>query len=61
MLDNDRETNNETTAIALQQLRKHWTVLKPLLDSDQRATMEVPLEAVFSIWSAPSGASWLVS
>jgi hypothetical protein len=52
LLDNDRE-GNETTAIAMQQLHKYATVPEPLLDSGPRATMEVLLEAVFSMWSAP--------
>jgi hypothetical protein len=39
LLGNDHETNNETTAIAMQQLRKYATVLEPLLGSGQRATM----------------------
>jgi hypothetical protein len=51
MLGNDHETI-ETTTIALQQLRKYATVLKPLLCSGPRAKMEAPLEAVFPMWSA---------
>jgi hypothetical protein len=39
--------------IARQQLRKYAIVLEPLLGSRLRATMEVQLEAVFSMWSAP--------
>jgi hypothetical protein len=39
--------------IARQQLRKYATVLEPLLGSGPRATMEVQLEAVFSMWSTP--------
>jgi hypothetical protein len=39
--------------IVRQQLRKHATVLEPLLGSSLRATMGVQLEAVFSMWSAP--------
>jgi hypothetical protein len=39
--------------IARQQLRKYTTVLEPLLGIGPRATMEVQLEAVFSMWSAP--------
>jgi hypothetical protein len=50
LLGKDRETNNETTVIAMQQLRKYATVLEPLLDSDLHATMEARLEAVFSMW-----------
>jgi hypothetical protein len=42
-----RPQNNETTAIAGQQL-------EPLLGSGARTTMEVLLEAVFSMWFAPS-------
>jgi hypothetical protein len=53
LLGNDRETNNDTTAIVRQQLRKYVTVLEPLLDSGLRATMAIPLEEVFSTWSAP--------
>jgi hypothetical protein len=33
------ETNKETTAIAMQQLYKHTTVLEPLLVSSPRAAM----------------------
>jgi hypothetical protein len=39
--------------IARQQLGKHATVLEPLLGSSPRATMEVELGAVFSMWSDP--------
>jgi hypothetical protein len=53
LLGNDCETNNETTFIARQQLRKYARVFKPLLDSGPRSTMEVLLEAIFSMWSAP--------
>jgi hypothetical protein len=49
----NRETHNETTAIAMQRFRKYATVLYALLRSGPRATMEVLLEAVFSMWSAP--------
>jgi hypothetical protein len=49
LLGNDRETHNEKTAIAMQQFRKYATVLEPLLGSGPRATMEVLLEAVFSM------------
>jgi hypothetical protein len=38
--------------IARQQLRKYATVLEPLVGSGPRATMEVQLEATFSMWSA---------
>jgi hypothetical protein len=41
LVGNDRETNNETTAIAMQQLRKYATVLETLQDSGPRATSEV--------------------
>jgi hypothetical protein len=47
LLGNDLETNNETTAIAKQQLRKYATVLEPLLGSGPHASMEVLLQAVF--------------
>jgi hypothetical protein len=49
LLGNDRDTNNETTAIARQQLRKYAKVLEPLLGSGQCVTMEVLLAAVFSM------------
>jgi hypothetical protein len=39
--------------IARQQLCKHAKVLEPLIGSSLHATMEVQLEAVFSMWSAP--------
>jgi hypothetical protein len=47
-LGNDRRTNNDTTAIARQQLRKYATVLDLLLGSGLRPTMEVLSEAMFS-------------
>jgi hypothetical protein len=47
LLGNDRET----TAIAMQQLRKYATVLESV-GSGPRATMEVLLETVFSLRSA---------
>jgi hypothetical protein len=50
-LVNGRETN-EITAIAMQQLRIYATVLQLLLGSGLRATMEVLLQAVISLWSA---------
>jgi hypothetical protein len=50
LLGNDRKTN-EIKALARQQLLKYATVLEPLLGSGLRATMEVLLEAVFSVWS----------
>jgi hypothetical protein len=43
------ETNNETTAIAMQQLRKYATVLETLLGSGPRTAMELLLKAVFSM------------
>jgi hypothetical protein len=49
LLGNGHKTNNKTTAIVRQHLRKYATVLKPLLGSRPRATMEVMLEAVFSM------------
>jgi hypothetical protein len=49
LLGNDRKINNETTAIARQQLCKYATVLEPLLGSGLRITMEALLEAVFSM------------
>jgi hypothetical protein len=52
LLGNDRETNKELTAISMQQLRKYATVPEPLLGRGPRATMEVLLEAVLSMWSA---------
>jgi hypothetical protein len=53
LLDNDSETNNQTMAIAMQQLGKYTTVLEPLLRSGLHITLEVQLGAVFSMWSAP--------
>jgi hypothetical protein len=44
-----RETNNETTAIPRRQLRIYATVQEPYLGSGPRAKMEVLLEAVFSM------------
>jgi hypothetical protein len=49
LLGNDRETNNETTAIARQQLCKYATILEPLLGGGPGAAVEVLLEAVFSM------------
>jgi hypothetical protein len=49
LLGNNCETNNETTAIATQQLRKYATGLDLLLGSGPHATVEVLLEAVFSM------------
>jgi hypothetical protein len=53
LLGNDHEKNNEVTVIDIQQLRKYATVLGSLLGSGPRATMEVLLEAVFSMWFRP--------
>jgi hypothetical protein len=53
LLDNDRETNNETSAIAMQQLRKYATGLELLLGSGPSATIEVLLEVVFYMFSPP--------
>jgi hypothetical protein len=36
LIGNDRETDNETTAIAMQQLRKYATLLESLLGSGPR-------------------------
>jgi hypothetical protein len=47
-LSNDRETNNMTTAVAMQQVRKYATVLEPLLGDGPHAKMETLLEGVFS-------------
>jgi hypothetical protein len=52
LLGDDRETNIETTAIAKEKLHKYGTVLEPLLGRSLRTTMELLLEAVFSVWSA---------
>jgi hypothetical protein len=50
--------------VAGQQLRRHATVLETLLGSSYRVTMEVQLEVVFSVWSAPrlyySIDSWVI-
>jgi hypothetical protein len=46
LLGNESETNNKTTATAKQQLRKYTTILKPLLGSGLRVTMEILLEEV---------------
>jgi hypothetical protein len=48
LLGNDHETN-ETTAIAMQQLCKYITVFEPLLGSGLRPTMQILLEAMFSM------------
>jgi hypothetical protein len=53
LIGKDGETNNETAAFARQQLWKYAIVLEPLLGSGPRATMEVLLEALFCMWSAP--------
>jgi hypothetical protein len=52
LLGNDRKINSKTTAIAMQQLRKYDTVLESLLGSGLQ-TLEVLLEAVFSVYSTP--------
>jgi hypothetical protein len=39
--------------VAGQQLHKHATILQALLGSRPRVTMEIQLEEVFSMWSAP--------
>jgi hypothetical protein len=39
--------------IARQQLCKYTTIMETLLGSSHRVTMEVQLEAVSSMWSAP--------
>jgi hypothetical protein len=52
LLGNDRETNNDKTAISMQQLCNYAILLEPLLGSGLRATVEVLLEEVFSTWSA---------
>jgi hypothetical protein len=49
LLGNDCEMNSETMAIARQQLPKYATVLKPLLGSGPCITVEILLEAVFSM------------
>jgi hypothetical protein len=49
LLGNDCKTNNRTMAIAIQQHHKYTTVLELLLGSGLHATMEVLLEAVFSM------------
>jgi hypothetical protein len=52
LLGNDSETNNETTAIVTQQLRKYTTIREQLLGSGPHSTTAVLLEAVFSKLSA---------
>jgi 7,8-dihydro-6-hydroxymethylpterin-pyrophosphokinase len=49
LLCNDHKTNNETTAIAMQQLHKYASVLDPLIGSGLCATMDILLEAVVSM------------
>jgi 7,8-dihydro-6-hydroxymethylpterin-pyrophosphokinase len=49
LVGKDREINNEAMAIPKQQLRKYTTVLEPLQDSGPRSTIEVLLEAMFSM------------
>jgi hypothetical protein len=46
-IGNYRETNNEITAIYMQQLRKYAAVLEPLLGIGLPATIEILLETVF--------------
>jgi hypothetical protein len=53
LLDNDREINNETTAIARQPLRKYATVQQPFLGNSPRATMRILLEALVSMDALP--------
>jgi hypothetical protein len=40
-------------AISSKQLCKYSTLLRSLLGSGRRATIEILLETVFSMWSAP--------
>jgi hypothetical protein len=47
LLDNDRETKNETMVTARQQLHKYTTVLELLLDNGPRVTIKVLFEVVF--------------
>jgi hypothetical protein len=49
LVGNDRETNNETKTIVRQQLNKYATVLETLLGSGPCVTIQVLLEAVFSM------------
>jgi hypothetical protein len=49
LLGNDRETNNEKTDIARQQILKYAAVLKPLLGNRPRAIVKVLLGAVSSM------------
>jgi 7,8-dihydro-6-hydroxymethylpterin-pyrophosphokinase len=51
LLGDNCKTNGEAIAIARQQLHKYASVLEPLFDGGPCATMEVLLEAVFSMWS----------
>jgi hypothetical protein len=53
LLSNGRETNNETKIVYMQQLRDYATVLEPLLGSGPQTTMNMLLEAVFSVWFDP--------
>jgi hypothetical protein len=48
LLGNNNE-KNEIIAIARQRLHKYTTVLEPLVGSGQYTTVEVLLEAVFSM------------
>jgi hypothetical protein len=50
LIGNDRETNNEKTAIARKQIRKYATVLELLLGSGSPEILEVLLEAMFSMY-----------
>jgi hypothetical protein len=52
LLGYDSQTNNETTAIAMQQFRKYARVRVPLLRRGTRTAIEL-LEAVFSMQSVP--------
>jgi hypothetical protein len=49
LLGNGSGTNSEATVIARQQVCKYATLLEPLLGSSLPATVEVLLEAVFSM------------
>jgi hypothetical protein len=49
LLGNDRETNNETTVIAKQQLRKYATLLEPFLGSGPRNNGNTAGSCVFCV------------
>jgi hypothetical protein len=49
MLGNDYETNKQTTIIAVQRIHNLAVLLEELLGSGPHASMEVLLEAVFSV------------